>query len=420
MMGKGVIIMCWYTFMMGDMKKCAGLRRHLVHCVRQLDLGVNADSSLSIVQTEERRRTFWVIHTTDAWFSFYTNTRLINMAKEGWNCKKPTLEDSQLQAIDSRALKWRTDERPQVLVKDETTEAALQIPSFDEMIRLTSIAGDTFDWLQHPSQPAYHLESQLDDWFHHLPSYLEYDEDDFAASAPMAKTIRILYHTLQIIMYQSPLILKADQITRDNICLHAADSIIHIAGQMLQQVDEQKLYNSFTMSITLATSVHLESRTTTTTTANNLGHSIHILKDANCSYLTRVEFDRLVDRYLTNRCGLTLDDEFKSSHQLADMRPTRSKQLLSPPPHQQPNMDIDTLLTDPISNMLLGGLWLSNPHLIKGGSTSSVDSIASSSSTFVAPSPPDHRQENCIRLLHPSTLQPVVRTSSDPLSHFSI
>jgi hypothetical protein len=415
--------------MMGDLKKCACLRRHLVDYVRQLDLGINADPSLSIVQTEERRRTFWVIHVTDAWLSFYTNTRLINMAKEGWNCKKPILEDSQLQAIDSRNLKWKIDQPPQVLLKDETTEAALQIPSFDELIQLTSIVGDMFDWLQDHSRPAYHLESQLDDWFRHLPSYLEYDDNDCTTAAPIAKTIRILYHTVQIIMHQSPLVLKADQTTRNNICHSAADSIIHIASQMLHQVDELKLYNTFTMSITLATSVHLESQMTTT---NNLGRSIRILKDANCSYLTRVDFDRLVDRYLTNRCGLTLDDGFKSSHQLAGMWQilNRSKQLLLPSSsstHQPQNVEIDNLLNDPITDMILGGpnLWplLSNPPLIKGDSTSSVDSSASPSSTFAAHSPSDHQQENCIRLLPPSTLQPIAKTcpsSSGPLLHFSI
>ncbi|ORZ10471.1 fungal-specific transcription factor domain-domain-containing protein [Absidia repens] len=321
---QGVIIMCWYTFMMGDFKKCACLRRHLVEYVRRLNLGINADPSLSIVQTEQRRRTFWVIYVTDAWLAFYTDARLINMEKEGWNCKKPILEDSQLQAIDSRNLKWQVD-HPPIVLQDETTEAALQIPSFVELIQLASIVGDMFDCLRSSSSThvPQDLESRLNDWFRHLPSYLEYGKLDTDNSpAPIAKTIRILYHTVQIMMHQSPL-LDMDQYSRSDICNNAADSIIHIAGQMLQQQDELKLYNTFAMSITLATSVHLESMMTgqgqDDDSKTRLGRSVRVLKDANCSYLARVDFDRLVDRFLTNRCGLRLDEGFKSSHQLAGM-----------------------------------------------------------------------------------------------------
>ncbi|KAI8081306.1 fungal-specific transcription factor domain-containing protein, partial [Halteromyces radiatus] len=324
---QGVIIMCWYTFLMGDFKKCACLRRHLVDYVRRLNLGFNADPSLSIVQTEQRRRTFWVIYVTDAWLSFYTDARLINMTKEGWNIKKPILEDSQLKAIDSRNLKWSSEEQQPQVLRDETTEAALQMPSFEELIQLASIVGDMFDYLQPSSdgqqrQPAQHLESQLVDWFLHLPSYLEYGKSD-VDNAPIAKTIRIMYHTVQIILHQSPLLEKNDSYTRNSICITAADAIINIANEMLQQQDELKLYNTFTMSITLASSVHLESMMTqqdqNINNKERLARSIRVLKDANCSYLTRVDFDRLVDRFLTNRCGLLVDDQFKSSHQLAGM-----------------------------------------------------------------------------------------------------
>ncbi|CAO3599596.1 unnamed protein product [Absidia cylindrospora] len=348
-MKQGVIIMCWYTFMMGDFKKCACLRRHLVDYVRRLNLGVNADPSLSIVQTEQRRRTFWVIYVTDAWLSFYTDARLINMTKEGWTCKKPILEDSQLQAIDSRNLKWEMEQPPQILQQNETTEAVLQIPSFVELIHLASIVGDMFDCLRSPSSHrtdgGLHLESQLNDWFRHLPSYLEYGkttDDDDNTPAPVAKTIRILYHTVQIMMHQSPL-LALDNYTRNKIIREAADAIIHIAGQMLQQQDELKLYNTFTMSITLATSIHLESVMTHQLPEQNehnmacLSRSIRVLKDANCSYLTRVDFDRLVDRFLTNRCGLILDDGTKSSQQLAAMWQIlqRSRQSLTPDQQRQ-------------------------------------------------------------------------------------
>lgn len=112
--------------MMGDFKKCACLRRHLIDYVRRLNLGKNADPSLSIVQTEQRRRTFWVIYVTDAWLAFYTDSRLINMTKEGWDCKKPILEDSQLQAIDSRNLKWQVEQPP--VLQDDTTEPLYKYP----------------------------------------------------------------------------------------------------------------------------------------------------------------------------------------------------------------------------------------------------------------------------------------------------
>ncbi|CAO3608576.1 unnamed protein product [Cunninghamella echinulata] len=333
---QAVIIMCWYTFMMGDLKKCACLRRHLIDYVRRLNLGKNADPSSSIVNTEQRRRTFWVIFFTDGLLSFYTGARLIHMEKEGWNCKKPILEDSQLQAIDSRNLKWEV-EQPLVL-KDDTTESALQMPSFMELIQLADIVGDMFDTLTSSSSldndnttsattttttTTKDLEHQLVDWFLHLPSYLDYGKPDVDNSpSPIAKTVRMLYHTVQIILHQSPLLDK-DQYTRDSVCNSAADSIIHIAGQMLQQKDENRLYNTFVMSITLAASIHLETTMTRqdpeTRNRERLSRSIRILKDANCSYLTKVEFDRLVDRFLTNRCGMTLDDSFKSSYQLVGM-----------------------------------------------------------------------------------------------------
>ncbi|ORZ07905.1 hypothetical protein BCR42DRAFT_149688 [Absidia repens] len=370
--------MCWYTFMMGDFKKCACLRRHLVDYVRRLNLGVNADPSLSIVQTEQRRRTFWVIYVTDAWLSFYTDARLINMAKEEWTCKKPILEDSQLQALDSRNLKWEIEQPPQILQQNETTEAVLQIPSFVELIHLASIVGDMFDYLRSPSSHrtdgGHNLESQLTDWFRHLPSYLEYGkttDDEDNTPAPVAKTIRILYHTVQIMMHQSPL-LAVDNYTRNKISREAADAIIHIAGQMLQQQDELKLYNTFTMSITLATSIHLESVMTHQSSEQSehsracLGRSIRVLKDANCSYLTRVDFDRLVDRFLTNRCGLTLDDGTKSSQQLAGMWQIlhRSRQSLTPDQQRQ------VLANHPYNNNTLG-----SPPSFATKSTGSIEPI---------------------------------------------
>ncbi|CAO3624871.1 unnamed protein product [Cunninghamella blakesleeana] len=356
---QAVIIMCWYTFMMGDLKKCACLRRHLVDFVKRLNLGKNADPSSSIVNTEQRRRTFWIIYFTDGMLSFYTDAKLIHMEKEGWNCKKPILEDSQLKAIDGRNLKWEV-EQPLVL-KDETAESVLQMPSFMELIQLAEIVGNMYDALKSSSSSSSDngsntiikdLEHELVDWFLHLPSYLDYGKPDVDNSpSPIAKTVRILYHTAQIVLHQSPLLDK-DQYTRDNVCNSAADSIIHIAGQMLQQKDENRLYNTFVMSITLAASIHLETAMTRQDQDNRnkerLSRSIRVLKDSNCSYLTKVEFDRLVDRFLTNRCGLTLDDSFKSSYQLLGMWHIlqRSRQYQM----QQPNYHLNNNNSDTNNN----------------------------------------------------------------------
>ncbi|KAI8332652.1 fungal-specific transcription factor domain-containing protein [Chlamydoabsidia padenii] len=366
---QALVILCWYSYLLGNMQTCCELRQLLNQAVHDLQLHRDPGSSFGIVAIEMRRRAFWVAFVIDQWLSCCTDKRFL-VLQDGWNCQWPRLEDSQLLVIDSKQWKPTThnnnnDEMvhhqqsiidSSCYMPDLSTEYALQITAFSEMIKLACIVGDMHD-LHAPLVTSLSLQQQsivsrLTDWLLRLPPYLEYGKPtDNSPPSPIARIYHMLYYTVQIMIHQ-PLLdhhhhqqqysaitssltsppsspptsingnanhTSAINMSRA-ICTNAANTIIHIAEQMIQYKQQMYLHNTFMVSLTLASSVQLDNTLNSEQTYGissllNLDKSFQVLKNCNCSVLESMEFGQLLDRYLVDHYGIQFQDKNLERHQ---------------------------------------------------------------------------------------------------------
>ncbi|KAI8985792.1 hypothetical protein BDB01DRAFT_786324 [Pilobolus umbonatus] len=294
--------MSWYTYLTGDMHKCYLLRLQLVQAVQQLNMGYEYKDDL--YYSEMKRRAFWIAYVIDQWLASSNGGErlLFNHQSDRWDCKWPQLEDDELFRIHNQYRLLNIPKRSYSLSLDTSVQL------FIEMIKLAKILGCIYDY----SISTAILESNLTEWLLHLPSYLDYGKvTDNSSPTPIAKIYRILYHTVRIMLNKRTISLNSKHNTNLSVCTTSANIIIHITEQMLDLDQKMYLYNIFLLSLTLATSMHLDA-----TIANgehnipdriSLYKSISIIKDLNCSLLTTSHFDQLMDRFLIDRCQLELD-----------------------------------------------------------------------------------------------------------------
>jgi hypothetical protein len=108
-----------------------------------------------------------------------------------------------------------------------------------------------------------------------------------------------------------------DIIMARSICTNAANTIVHISEQMIQHNQHMYLHNTFMISLTLASSVQLDNvmnsdQTHGISSLLNLGKSLDVLKNGNCSVLSSVELNQLLHRFLLDHCGIRLDGKFRT------------------------------------------------------------------------------------------------------------
>ncbi|KAI9243911.1 fungal-specific transcription factor domain-containing protein [Phascolomyces articulosus] len=313
---QAVVIMCWYAYLSGDMQMCRTYLYHQVQLVKDLKLHRDPDLSLGIVTMELRRRAFWVAYVTNQWLTSCIagcDSTLLMHQQSFWDCRWPQLEDSQLQAIDSRNLSNMKQD-----VTPPSVEYALQITVFAEMIKLAHILDDhhyhhhqAVDNNHHHHHR--HLQQQrLTNWFLNLPSYLEYNQPtDHGPPSPMIRVYHMLYYTAQIMLQHNHNKDATSSSLSDTmgICNTAANTIVHIAEQMIHHQQERYLYNTYLLSLGLATSIHLENARNTKTTPISLSKSIRVFKNANCTRLAQADLDAAVDHYVQHDCRLLLEKE---------------------------------------------------------------------------------------------------------------
>lgn len=245
-----------------------------------------------------RRRALWVSYVVDQWLAVCTGERHMS-AYTNWTCKFPKLEDGQLYAIDvlQSSLLFEQQHHNEQL----TVESALQVAAFSEMIKLARIVGSAHEELYYAKrtmEPAA-LEKSLTEWLLNLPHYLEFDKaTEERPPSPIVRVFHMLYYTAKIMLRQSP----REEWTA-SICTAAANTIVHIAEEMVRHNQTRYLYNVFGLSLTLATSVHLGNARCSSLPA--LGKSVRVLRETNSTLLGPVEFERL----LIDRCGLVLEEE---------------------------------------------------------------------------------------------------------------
>ncbi|ORZ13572.1 fungal-specific transcription factor domain-domain-containing protein [Absidia repens] len=387
---QALVILCWYAYLLGNMQLCCDFRQRLNLATNELQLNRDPGSSFGIVAIEMRRRAFWVIFVTDQWLSCCTGVRYL-VRQDSWNCQWPQLEDSQLLVIDSK--QWKPTSSYNCLNDEEThqsnhqhtndssldyschmpdlsTEFALQITAFSEMIKLSCIVYDIYDLRASSSstisQQQQSTVDRLTDWLLRLPPYLEYGKPtDNSPPSPIARIYHMLYYTVQIMIHHSfgqqsnamsssaiysPLssefgpasptspssslsLSNASGILDINmsrsICTNAANTIIHIAEQMMQYKQQTYLHNTFMTSLTLAASVHWNNTLHSDQNHGisallNLDKSFHIITNCNCSALQSMELGKLLDRYVFDHCGIRLYDKSREQQLQARTRRTCS------------------------------------------------------------------------------------------------
>lgn len=294
------------------------MQQKLAQAVQNANLA--QESAGHIVDQEMARRAFWVSVVIDQWLAVCTGHRFLTCKA---NVKQPHLEDSQLSAIDSRKLQLHQQSSPPKHEDDLSVESALQVAAFSEMIKLSNIVGQA-----HYAAADSSLETALTAWLLSLPPYLEYGSKSSTDGSPpsaVARIFHILYYTVQILLHRDR---RSDPFS--SICTTAANTIVHISEQMLHDSQDRYLHNVFGLALTLASSIHLRDARASKNTHNslpaeiNLGKSLRILKDANCTVLLQVDFDRLLHRFLVGRCGIVIDGHHDNASSQHHHAPTRT------------------------------------------------------------------------------------------------
>ncbi|CAO3599823.1 unnamed protein product [Absidia cylindrospora] len=250
----------------------------------------------------------------------------------------------------------QVNDSPANFIPDLSAEYALQITAFSEMIKLACIVDEVHD-LYAPSSktPVWHhqqaIVSRLTHWLVHLPFYLEYGKPkEDAAPSPMARIYHMLYYTVQIMLYQpylqqstqtSPVAFNLAQSPSSappspapsnnnnpmtasdinmarSICTNAANTIVHISEQMIQHHQHMYLHNTFLISLTLASSMQLDNAMNSEqrhgiSSLFNLGKGFDVLKHCNCTVLSPMQLDQLLNRFLLDHYGIRLDGNPQST-----------------------------------------------------------------------------------------------------------
>ncbi|KAI7852035.1 fungal-specific transcription factor domain-containing protein [Circinella umbellata] len=297
---QAVVIMCWYAYLSGDMQMCRTYLHKQVQMVKELKLHRDPDLSLGIVTMELRRRVFWVAYVTNQWLACCLGSDPYFLHQETyWNCRWPQLEDSQLQAIDSRNLM-------NMQHVSSSVEYALQITVFSEMIKLARILDDHHhsDSSNNDNKDKSTINA-LTNWFLNLPSYLEYNQStDHGPPSPMIRVYHMLYYSVQIMLHHHP-----SSLDTLGVCNTAANTIVHIAEQMIRHQQERYLYNTYLLSLCLATSIHLDNARNNKTMPISLSKSIRVFKNANCTRLCQTDFNQALDHYIQNEYHISLEKE---------------------------------------------------------------------------------------------------------------
>ncbi|KAF7720559.1 hypothetical protein EC973_007493 [Apophysomyces ossiformis] len=276
-----LVILSWYSYLIGDVKSTAVLRQQLVRCAEDLKLSQDPEPSLGIVRMEWYRRAYWVLYVTEQWFASCLGERLMPIS---YDCQWPQLEDSQLYAIDD------LDNRIKL---SDAVEHALQIHAFAEMIKLARI-------LEVPSKAA------LTEWLLNLPSYLEYGKPTQVPSS-VARTYHLLYYTVQILISHTS---EQQHQLHHSTFITAANTIIHIAEQMLEDDQQKYLYNPFFMSLTLAVTIRTDHVLPHNEQArSSLDKDFRLLRKTNSSLVGSDDLERIVERLAHQRCGQCLAKE---------------------------------------------------------------------------------------------------------------
>ncbi|CEG81808.1 hypothetical protein RMATCC62417_15962 [Rhizopus microsporus] len=189
------------------------------------------------------------------------------MLKE-WQYPWPQLEDNQLSDpfLSSPPL-------------SSTDDNHNTIQAFHQMIKLSIILKD----IHQGSMSLQALETNLTEWLLNLPSYLDYTK----TSSAMTKLYRILYYTVQMVLYQ-----RHQHHLSHSICITAANTILYITEQMMDTDQTVYIFNLFFLSLTFATSfIHLNSIISSS-------KHIHLLKQANPTSLSACDLEQLVQHYL--------------------------------------------------------------------------------------------------------------------------
>lgn len=274
-----MVIMCWGAYLSGNLTQCTTLRRHLAnHFLPRLlssaaTTTTTTDGNSIMVHNEMMHRALCVIYTMDQWLAICTGEQYHHDLYQRYP-EQPRLEDCQLYAIDQRHLHQRS--ATTAAGESESFESALQIANFGEMLKLAHILRDMHQQSSTPQQ----LHGALTEWLVHLPSYLE-----FGKETPIARILYMLYYTTLILMHPPSRIM-------------AANTMVHLAEQ---EQETAYLYNLFGISLTLATSIHVDRiKKEGLTAQNNLDKSVRTLRRAaDALQITQASFDRLLESH----CG---------------------------------------------------------------------------------------------------------------------
>lgn len=385
-------IMCWGAYLSGNLTQCNTLRRHLAnHFLPRLLSSATTSDGHSIVHNELMHRALCVIYTMDQWLAICTGEQYHHDLYQRYP-EQPRLEDCQLYAIDQRHQRFAT-----AVGESESFESALQISNFGEMIKLAHILREMHQ--QSTSTPQ-QLHGALTEWLVHLPSYLE-----FGKETPIARILHMLYYTMLILMHPPSRIM-------------AANTMVHLAEQ---EQESAYLYNLFGISLTMATSIHVDRiKKEGLTAQNNLDKSVRILRRAaDALQITQASFDRLLESH----CGTSGQVfPFDLVQQSTPLQHDNERQQVFIrdsqwfdfnswlPPEQQPRHPSSSPLLLPSSSM---NQILSSPT----PTTSPWDFMLSSPSTTASTT---NNNNNNNGLASPALTLATTPAESSPASYFSI
>lgn len=299
------MILCWHSYLLGDLRQCYTIRQHLAHATSALAMVQGHTNKNTTVEQELVRRAIWVAHVVNQWLSVCAGDQVVFGSIDG--CPLPKLEDCQLHAIDCRIL------QPPIVDAAPTVESAFQIAVFSEMVKLASIVqrATTFQSVN---------KTEIAEWLFNLPPYLDCsihtdtNRSTTEAPSPVARIFHMLYHTVLIVLNQPDI---DTNVEARSICSTSANTIIHLAEQMTANSPDQSiyLYNVFGLSITLAATIHLHLARSFDPRIQcpakiNLGKSMHVIRNANPTTMSHLP--ALLEQHVASRYAIYIGQENNS------------------------------------------------------------------------------------------------------------
>ncbi|KAF9578826.1 Transcriptional activator of fatty acid utilization, partial [Lunasporangiospora selenospora] len=235
------------------------------------DLGMHRDSArwhLPPMETEIRKRLWWTCYVMDRWVSVCMG-RPVSIDDDDCDVEYPSLVEQDYLDPDA------DNSVPNENVEKLKEQSAFALDYFVEIIKLSQIGGEILQRVYSAktrnlpphvvSHAVTELDTRLTKWLQALPPRLRYDHkvsplslDRWVASIHSSYySILILLHRPHMVPWSLTKTKLSESLSSLNICISAANSIVHLAERLVQDDSIDTCWCFITFDIFIASLIHL-------------------------------------------------------------------------------------------------------------------------------------------------------------------